>query len=102
MKKYTALFMAIAFLGLNCTSLQRWKGMDFEPGRLPGAKVVIQKKDGQKERGELISVKDSSLLLFSESGVDSAIGVESIQTIILVKKSKVFVVRWFRTLLLIS
>ena len=40
-----------------------------------GAELIVQKKDGQQIRGELIAVKQNSLLLLV-SGVDTAIKVK--------------------------
>ena len=54
----------------------------------PGAKLVIQKKDGQQVKGELITVKNSSLLLLSESGADVTVDVKDIKVITVVKESK--------------
>jgi hypothetical protein len=54
-----------------------------------GADVIIQKKDGIQLRGELIAVKENSLLLLDrESGGDVTVDVEEIIVITTVKKSK--------------
>jgi len=53
-----------------------------------GADLLIEKTDGQQVRGELIAVKDRSLLLLSESGTDVSVDIQDIKVIRVVKKSK--------------
>ena len=53
-----------------------------------GADLLVQKKDGQSVRGELITVKNSSLLLLPESGSDVSVDVVDIKFIKVAKKSK--------------
>jgi len=54
-----------------------------------GADLVIQKSDGQQIKGELIAVKESSLLLLEhDSGADATCVVGEIKTTTIVKKSK--------------
>jgi hypothetical protein len=54
-----------------------------------GAELVIQKTDGQLIKGELIAVKENSLLLKEhDSGADATSVVREIKTITIVKKSK--------------
>jgi len=53
-----------------------------------GAALLVEKKKGQWVRGELITVKDSSLLLLSESGADVSVNIKDISKIIVVKKSR--------------
>lgn len=89
MRRFIALFLVISFLGMNCATYERGEGLSLEPGQKPGAKLVIQKKDGQQLRGELITVKQNSLLLKeSESGVDVSSDIWDIETVIIEKKSK--------------
>jgi hypothetical protein len=89
MKRLIALFLVISFLGLNCAKHELGEGISLEPGQKPGAKLVVQKKDGQKVKGELITVKQNSLLLKeSESGEDVTAGVDDIKMITIVKESK--------------
>ncbi len=89
MKKFTALFLVISLLGINCANHERRKGIKLEPDQKPGIKLVIQKTDGQQLRGELITVKQKSLLLMeSESGVDVSSDIQDIETIIIKKNSK--------------
>jgi len=55
-----------------------------------GAELVIQKQDGQQVSGELIAVKENSLLLLeSETGADISIDIDEIIVITVVKESKV-------------
>lgn len=67
MKKFTALSLVISFLGMNCATHERAKGIKHEPEQKLGIKSIIQKTDDQQLRGELITVKQKSLLLM-ESG----------------------------------
>lgn len=53
-----------------------------------GAKLRIQKNDGQKVMGELIAVKkDSLLLLDSETQADLSVDIKDVKAITIVKKS---------------
>lgn len=55
-----------------------------------GAELLIQKRDGQDVRGELIAIKQNSLLLLeSESSADVSVGVSDIEVIIFENKPKV-------------
>jgi len=54
-----------------------------------GTELVLQKRNGQKVRGELIAVKESSLLLVEqESGADLSVEIKQIKTIVIVKKPR--------------
>jgi ABC-type transport system involved in cytochrome bd biosynthesis fused ATPase/permease subunit len=54
-----------------------------------GAELVVQKRDGQRIRGELIAVKQNSILLLdAESAADVSANIEDIRVIVIVKKSK--------------
>jgi len=53
-----------------------------------GAELIIEKKDGWYERGELITVKQDSLLLLNSAGADVSIDIGNIKTITIAKKSK--------------
>lgn len=58
-------------------------------GEKRGAELIIQKKDEAQVRGELIAVKENSLLLLErEPGADLSIEIERISVITIVKKSK--------------
>jgi len=89
MKKFIALFLVTAFMVMNCAVYKRGEGINLKPGQKPGVKLVIQKTDDQQVRGELISVKENSLLLMeSESGADVSIDIVNIKVVKIVKKSK--------------
>ena len=61
-----------------------------------GATVVIQKKDGSLEKGELIAVKQNSLLILgASSGADVAIDVPDIRTVRIVKERKAVTGLWW-------
>ena len=79
MKKFFTLFSIFFFLILQGNLYAGEKG----------AEVVIQKRGGLKVRGELIAVKENSLLLMErESGSDVSVDVREIRTIVIVKKPK--------------
>ena len=89
MKKLIALVLVITFIGMNCATYEKGEGINLEPGQKPGAKLVIQKKDGEQIRGELIAVKKDSLLLKdSQTGADVAVDITETETIKIVRKSK--------------
>ena len=89
MKKIIALFLVITFMGMNCATYKKGEGINLEAGQKPGAKLIVKKKDGRQVKGELIAVKQQSLLLKEyESGVDITVEVEEISVIKIVKKSK--------------
>lgn len=89
MKKFIALFLVISFLGMNCAMHERGEGINLSPDQKPGVKLVIKKTDGQKVRGELITVKKDSLLLKDAgSGADVSVDVGDINKITIVKKSQ--------------
>jgi len=89
MKKLIALFLVISFIVINCATYERGEGINLSPNQKPGVKLVIQKTDSKQVRGELIAVKQNSLLLKeSESGVDVSVEISEIKMIKIVKKSK--------------
>jgi hypothetical protein len=53
-----------------------------------GAELVIQKLDRQRIEGELIAVRQNSLLLLSFDGTDVSVDIKDINVIIIVKKSQ--------------
>ncbi len=53
-----------------------------------GAKLIVTKKDGQLIEGELITVKQNSLLLLDTEGKDVSIDIADIKVIRIVKKSR--------------
>jgi len=80
MKKLVSLFLVFSLLVLsgNLTAKER-----------RGAELIVTKKDGQEVRGELIAVKEKSLLLLdAETGADVSIEIGDVKVIIIKKKSK--------------
>ena len=77
MKMIVLVLACILVLPLGLTAQER-----------KGANLLIVKLDGEQVRGELIAVKESSLLLLSESGADVSVDVKEIKVITIVKKSK--------------
>lgn len=76
---------------MHCAKYERGEGINLEPGQKPGANLVVQKKDGQQAKGELIAVKKTSLLLKdSKSGVDVSVDINNVNAIKM-KKSKTMV-----------
>ncbi len=78
MKKIIALFLVFSLLALSGSLYAKKKG----------AQLVIDKKEGQSVAGELIAVKNSSLLLLNSEGADESVDIENINRIRIVKKSK--------------
>jgi hypothetical protein len=79
-KKLINLFLVISLLIFSMTLTAKERR---------GSEVVVHFKDGQQVRGELIAVKQNSLLLKeSEKGTDVSVEVSEIKVIIIVKKSK--------------
>ena len=80
MKKFIALFLVFSILIIS--------GNIFAKER-KGAELIIQKKDGFYERGELIAVKKNSLLLKDyASGVDVSVEVKDVKVITIERESK--------------
>ena len=80
MKKFIALFLVFSILAISSNLYTKEKR---------GAELVITKKDSQKVKGELIAVKENSLLLLdSKSGADVSIDIADIRIIRIVNKSK--------------
>jgi len=78
-KKFVSLFLVFSLLALYGNLYAKKKG----------AELVIQKKDGKEIRGELIAVKEKSLLLLdAETGADVSIEIGDVEVIIIKKKSK--------------
>lgn len=80
-KKLIALFLIFSLLTLSINLYAKERR---------GAELIIVKKDGQQIRGELITVKPSSLLLLNTEGRDVSVGNGDIRVIRIVKKSKFF------------
>ena len=78
MRKAISLFLVFSMLLLS--------GNMFAKER-KGADVIIQKTDGTQVRGELIAVKQTSLLLLErESGADVTVNVGDVSVITIAKK----------------
>jgi len=62
------------------------------PGNLDarkrGAKLIVIQKNGKQTEGELIAVKQNSLLLLDEDGKDVSFNIGEIEAIKIAKKSK--------------
>ena len=81
MKKITALAIALSLLATFHSGLMAKERR--------GAQLQIFKKKGGYTRGELIVVKQNSLLLkASDSGVDVSVDIDEIKLIKIVKKSQ--------------
>jgi hypothetical protein len=80
MKHFLSLFLVSSFFLLSGSILAKEK---------KGADILIRKTDETQVKGELIAVKQRSLLLLErESGADVAVDIEDIAIIRLTKKSK--------------
>jgi len=83
MKKNISLFLVISLLAINCVSLRNAFGKERR-----GANLKIWKKDGRLINGELIAVKENSLLVLDTEGNDLNIEIHDIATMVIKKKSK--------------
>lgn len=80
MKKFVAMFLVFSILFLYGNMYAKQKR---------GAILAVQKKAGAQVKGELIAVKEDSLLLKgAESGVDVTVYIKEIKVVTIVKKSK--------------
>ena len=80
-KKFISLFLVLSLLSINCAYLNMSK-------ERRGAELVVIKLDGRRIEGELIAVKQSSLLLADFPGIGVSVDVVDIEKIIIVHKSK--------------
>ena len=87
-KKFISLFLVFSLLFINCAYLNTVEEkrekilMEKKEKRKLGAKLWIQKKDGKLIQGELIAVKQTSLLLLeSKSAEDVSIDIRDINII---------------------
>jgi len=78
-KKFISLFLAFSLIILSTNLYAKERR---------GAKLIVTKKDGQQVQGELITVKQNSLLLLDTEGKDVSIDIADIKVIRIVKKSK--------------
>jgi len=77
-KKFVSLFLIFSLLTVSGNLMAKERR---------GAELIIQKKDGQQVRGELIAVKENSLLMLV-SEADVSIDISDIKVITIVKESK--------------
>ncbi len=89
MKKFTALFLILSLLEINCATIKS-STMEKRFPEKQGARLLITKRDWQQVEGELIAVKPTSLLLLNTEGKDMTVFISDIRTIRIVKKSKFF------------
>ena len=79
MKKFMVLFLVLFSFPFSENLYAKKKG----------AELIVQQIDGQQAIGELIAVKENSLLLLdSESGADVSVDIREIKLIEIVKNSK--------------
>ena len=84
-----ALIVSSIFLFQNCALIIPGKSKRRLPEIVRNkGDIVITKKDGHEIEGELITVKENSLLLLDIYGEDASIEIRDIRTIRIVKKSK--------------
>ena len=82
MRKTIAVFLVFSLLCLSGSLYAEKKG----------AEIVIHKKDGQQAKGELIAVKEDSLLLMENvTGADVSVRVDDIKKVTIVKKSNALI-----------
>lgn len=80
MRKTISLFLVFSLLTSSIPLTAKEK---------KGADLIVQKTDGAQVRGELIAVKESSLLLMErDSGVDVSVDIKELGVITIAKKSK--------------
>jgi len=78
-KKFASLFLVFSLLALSGNLIGKEKR---------GAELIVQKKDGQQVKGELIAVKENSLLLLV-SGVDLSVDIKDVKIITIERKSRI-------------
>jgi len=82
-----ALIVSSIFLFQGCASIISGTSERRFPERREGS-IILTKKDGRQIEGELITVKENSLLLLDRYGIDASIEIRDIRTIRIVKRSK--------------
>jgi len=92
-KKFISLFLVFSLMAISCATMttQRQKRFESSKERKRGATLIITKKDGQQIEGELITVKEDSLLLLDTAGKDVSVSIADIKVIKIVKKSQFWV-----------
>lgn len=83
MKKFISIFLVLSVLALSTPLTAKER---------KGADLIIQKTDETQVRGELIAVKENSLLLLDrDSGADVSFDIRDIRMFKIKKKSKALV-----------
>lgn len=89
MKKLISVFLVFSILNISCATISLNHAETKVDPKKKGTDLIIQNTDGTLVRGELIAVKQNSLLLLHRaSGADVTIKIEDIGVITIVKKSK--------------
>lgn len=78
-KRATALAMALFLVALPKAAMAKERR---------GAGLVVATKDGSSVGGELIAVRQNSLLLLTAAGKDESVRIDDISSITIVKESK--------------
>jgi len=76
-KKFISLFLVLSLMMLS---------VNLYANERRGAIIIITKKDGTQYQGELIAVKQNSLLILVPSGKDVSFGIEEIMAIRIVRR----------------
>jgi len=79
MKKFISLFLIFSLIMLSVNLYAKQKR---------GATLIITKKNYQQIKGELITVKENSLLVLDTEGKDVSVDIKDIKVIEIKKKSK--------------
>ncbi len=87
-KKFIALFLILSLIAINCAYLKNLEQKRESRRKKHGANLIIQKINGRQVGGELIAVKQHSLLLLNTVGKDVSVEIEEIKVITVVKRSK--------------
>jgi len=87
-KKFIALFLVLSLIEINCATLQSLSQKRESRRKKHETNLIIQKINGQQVGGELIAVKQHSLLLLNTVGKDVSVEIEEIKVITVVKKSQ--------------
>jgi hypothetical protein len=78
-RRFIASMLVVLFLTLPGAMLAQEKR---------GANLIVALKDGPSVAGELIAVRQNSLVLVSPAGKDETVEFDKVSTITIVKKSK--------------
>ena len=93
--KYLAVATVYTLVVINCTTIKipEKKGrFSLYPSKRPGANTLVKKIDGQLIRGELITVKDGSLLLLEyKSAKEVFVDINEVKSVKIVNKSTLLI-----------